>query len=84
MKIHIQTKNKEESIQIPLALPLEQLGLLKINNKLKQNLEEKPMIAYRRNRNLKDIIGDTTNKNRILKEGYCKQCFSKMKNLAVN
>ena len=51
MKIHIQTKNKEESIQIPLALPLEQLGLLKINNKLKQNLEEKPM------------IGDTTNKN---------------------
>ena len=53
VKIHIQTKNKEESIQIPLALPLEQLGLLKINNKLKQNFEEKPMIVYRRSRNLK-------------------------------
>ena len=38
-------------------------SLLKINSRLKHVFNEQPVIAYRRNKNLRDVIGDTTIKN---------------------
>ena len=63
--------------------------LLNINNKLKHVFKEQPIIVYRRNKNLRDVIGDTTIDNNkvirkqkpILKSGYCKPCFSRTDNL---
>ena len=64
-------------------------SLLKINSRLKHVFNEQPVIAYRRNKNLRDVIGDTTIKNNkvvrkqksTLKSGYSKPCFSRTNNL---
>ena len=54
---------------------------------------EKFIIAYRKDKNLKDIIGDATIENNkvlrkqkliLLKEGYCKPCLWKINNLCCN
>ena len=52
-------------------------------------VKEQPIIAYSRNKNLRDLIGDTTIENNkvvikqklILTSGYCKPCFSRTNNL---
>ena len=64
-------------------------SLLKINNRLKDVFKEQPIITHRRNKNLRDVIGDTTVKNNILvkkqkptlKSGYFKPCFLSADNL---
>ena len=60
-------------------------SLLKISNRLKHVFQEQPITAYRRNKNLRNMMGDTTIENNkvvrkqkpVLKNGYCKSCFSK-------
>ena len=91
-----QTKKEEKSNRIPLVMTYNQTlptfrkvlsdscSLLKINNKPKHAFKEQPIIAYRRNKNFRDMIGDTTIGNNkvvrkqkpILKSGCCKPCFS--------
>ena len=64
-------------------------SLLKINIRLKNVFKEQPIITHRRNKNLRDVIGDTTVKNNklvkkqkpTLKSGYFKPCFSSADNL---
>ena len=64
-------------------------SLIKVNNRLKHVFKEQPIIAYRRNKNLRDMIGGTTIKSNravgkqrtILKRGYCKPCFSRTNSL---
>ena len=64
-------------------------SLLKINNRPKHIFKEQPIIVYHRNKNFRDMIGDTTIENNkvvrkqkpILKSGYCKPCFSITNNL---
>ena len=38
-------------------------NLLKLYNRLKHVFKEQPITAYRRNENLRDVIGDTTIEN---------------------
>ena len=38
-------------------------NLLKLYNRLKHVFKEQPITAYRRNGNLRDVIGDTTIEN---------------------
>ena len=64
-------------------------SLLKVNNRLKHVLKEQPIVAYRRNKSLRDVIRDTTIKNNKvvrkqkakLKGGYYKPCFSRTSSL---
>ena len=64
-------------------------SLLNIKSRLKHVFKEQPIIGYSRNKNLRDMIGDTNIENNkivrkqkpILKNGYCKPCFSKTNNL---
>ena len=63
-------------------------SLLKINKRLEHEFKEQPTIAYRRNKNLRNMIGGTTienikvvrKKKPILKSSYCKPCFSRTNN----
>jgi len=56
-------------------------NILHINKDLKDTFFEKPFIAYRRNRNLRDYIGQTTlinnkkTKKKKLTTGKCKPCM---------
>ena len=82
-----QTKRKEKSTQIPLTMTCNQ-SLLKNNKGLEHVFKEQPTIAYRRNKNLRNMIGGTTienikvvrKKKPILKSSYCKPCFSRTNN----
>ena len=63
-------------------------NLLQINQDLKTTFKDSPVYGYRRNKNLKDIIGQTTlrnnkvlRKNRILIPGKCSPCRSRYNNL---
>ena len=71
-----QVKKREKPTQIPLIMIYNQtltnirkilsenLSWLEINNsRLKHVFKEKPIIAYRRNKNSRDMIGGTTIKN---------------------
>ena len=64
----------------------KQWNLLQINEELANVFQEKPKIAYRRNKNLRDMIGQTTIKNnkivrnKGLKQGKCRPCFSTTRN----
>ena len=63
--------------------------ILQINSKFKEIFEEKPIIAYKRNVNLGDMIGQKNLKNGkvirrkplTLKKGSCKPCLSQRENL---
>ena len=61
--------------------------ILKTNRDFEHFFAELPMIAFRRNRNLQDILGEKTINNRkqlrqsINKNGYSKPCNSKLYNL---
>ena len=63
-------------------------GILKVNRDFEQDFTKLPIIAFRRNRNLRDIFGKKTiinNRTQICKSnnknGYSKPCNSKLKNL---
>ena len=60
-------------------------SLLKINNRLKHVFKEQPTIAYRLNKNLRYVIGENSKVVRkqkpVLKNDYCKPCFSRTNNL---
>ena len=63
-------------------------NLLQINQDLKTTFKDCPVYGYKRNKNLKDIIGQTTlrnnnvlRKNRILAPGKCSPCRSRHNNL---
>ena len=62
-------------------------NILKINSDLQDTFKDKPFIAYRRNRNLKDLIGQTTIKNNKVvrqkkkSQGKCRPCLTKTNNL---
>ena len=62
--------------------------LLKINNEISKVFTEKPIIAYRRNKNIRDLIGSNTIENNKVKRkrkvnlnGSCSPCLSKYGNL---
>ena len=61
--------------------------LLKINPDIAQSFQQEPIIAYRRNKNLRDLIGQTTIKNNKVqrsqpdKKGKCRPCLSRAGNL---
>ena len=61
--------------------------MLKIDRELREVFTEPPMIAYRRNRNLRDMIGSNTivNNKKVLKKkqkvGKCEPCNSRGGNL---
>ena len=61
--------------------------ILNINEQVGEAFKEKPFIAYRRNRNLKDLIGQTTiNKNNVQRKktnekGKCRPCLTTTANL---
>ena len=67
----------------------KQRNLLQINPKPKNTFQEKPMIAYKRNRNLKEIVG--SNKilnNKVIqkkkaekKHFFCSPCYTRRNNL---
>ena len=63
-------------------------NILKINPELEETFQNtKPFLAYRRNRNLKDLIGQTTlNNNKVIRKkpkekGKCRPCLTKSNNL---
>lgn len=62
-------------------------NILKINTQLAETFKEKPFVAYRKNRNLKDLIGQTTiENNKVLRKktqqkGKCRPCLTKTNNL---
>lgn len=61
-------------------------NLLQINDNLKNTFQEQPVYAYRRNKNLRDIIGQTTLLNskvvrkKELKVGKCRPCLTQIHN----
>ena len=62
-------------------------NILKINTELAETFKEKPFVAYRKNQNLKDFIGQTTiENNKVLRKktqqkGKCRPCWAKTNNL---
>ena len=62
-------------------------NLLQINEELKQAFTHSPKLVYRRNKNLRDFIGQTTIKNnkvqkrKELKPGKCRPCLTSIRNL---
>ena len=66
--------------------------ILKINTRLEIIFKEKPIMAFRRNRNLRDIIGKKTIlHDKVLREiyitkwkGWCSPCNSRCNNLCCN
>ena len=62
-------------------------NLLKIDSKIANAFDEKPVISFKRNPNLRDLIGGTNliNNKKILRKkntkGNCRPCFSKTGNL---
>ena len=88
-------KEKKSSDKIPLILTYNKMlpnmkdiindtwDILKINEQISSKFLEKPQICFRRNKNLKDMIGQTrisggkVLRNKILKEGKCTPCLSR-------
>ncbi|WP_215897154.1 hypothetical protein, partial [Acinetobacter baumannii] len=62
-------------------------SILRINDETAKAFEEKPSIAFRRNKNLRDLIGQTTIANNKVhrktkhKVGLCQPCLSRPDNL---
>ena len=62
-------------------------NLLQINEKLKGSFEQTPKLVYRRNKNIRDYIGQTTIQNnkvlkkKDLKQGKCRPCLTSTRNL---
>ena len=62
-------------------------NLLQINEDLKHTFKDPPIYAYRRNKNLRDLIGQTTLVNnkvvrrKELKTGTCRPCLTRYNNL---
>ena len=62
-------------------------NLLKLDKQTAKAFIDKPIIAYRRNKNLRDILGQTTISNNKVKKpqgrpiGYCHPCKPNLKNL---
>ena len=59
-----------------------------MNNDLKDQFKDQPVFGFRRNKNLRDMIGQTTlnaskviRKNRFLNPGKCAPCRSRYNNL---
>ena len=95
----LKYKEKTVSDKIPLTVtynrtlpPLKNITdkhwhLLQLNDELKETFKEKPTIAYKRNKNLKDIIGQNTivnnkvqRKKEVKKVGKCRPCLTKSGN----
>ena len=96
----LKYKNKDKStVTTPLILTYNKQhpdmraiidnnwNLLKIDENTSKAFVDKPTIAFRRNKNLRDIIGQTTIINNKVKRnkkptiGLCKPCFSRPDNL---
>ena len=93
----LKYKIKDPSMRIPYVLTYNQTlpnakeainknwNILQINTKLKDTFKEKPIIAYRRNKNLGDILGQKTLKNGKVfrrktidnRKGRCSPCHSR-------
>ena len=62
-------------------------NLLQINEELKGSFEQTPKLVYRRNKNIRDYIGQTTIQNnkvlkkKDLKQGKCRPCLTSTRNL---
>ena len=61
---------------------------IEINSNLRTVFEEEPIIAYRRNKNLCDLIenkkildGKVVCKNNSKKQLYCRPCFTRRNNI---
>ena len=97
----LQYKTKSQSNRIPFILTYypdlpnakaaveKHWQILQINEKMKANFTEKPIMAYRRNRNLGDILGQKTIlNNKVVRKGdisnqsgSCSPCLSRNDNL---
>ena len=99
----LQEKAKKQSNRIPLVLTYNRTlpnvkraisnnwNLLHINQEFKDVFQEPPILAFRRNRNLYDLLGCKNivdgKLQRLPKKkkiGFSTKCFSKSGNLAVN
>ena len=96
----LQNNPKEPSSRIPCVLTYsphlpnikaaidKHWNILKINEKMQEIFQEKPMMAYRRNRNLGDILGQKTiyngkviRKDISKEKGNCGPCLTRNDNL---
>ena len=64
-------------------------NILSINREMSDIFNEKPIISFKRNKNLRELIGQVHLKNdkpikpgrRNISKGYCKPCLTRMNNL---
>ena len=97
----LENKERKQSNRLPLittynrTLPnLKHIvknnwDILTIDRELRETFKEPPIIAYRRNKNLRDMIGGNTiiNNKKVIKQstkrqiGKCEPCFSRENNL---
>ena len=100
----LEYKVKEASSRIPFILTYnptlpnakeaidKHWSILQINAKMQTIFKEKPIIAFRRNTNLGDILGQKNLKNGIVirkkdimnKSGRCSPCYTRSDNLCCN
>ena len=93
-KSFLQTKEKKRSQRIPLVVtynrtlhPLSQIinkhwHILRTDPKMEEKFSERPVLAYRRCKNLRDMIGSNTISNNkavkpFINSGKCKPCLSR-------
>ena len=96
-----KTRNNEPNIYLSVtysrALPnlkevmLKHWHILKVNPMFEKIFEKPPLLSFRRNKNLKDLIGSNVIENGKIKKrvtpkikGKCSPCFSSKKNLCCN
>ena len=96
----LNKSNETKSTRIPFILTYNRTlpnvkravnkhwSLLHVNSELKEVFKDPPMICFRRNKNLNDILGSKTiinnkvlRKSNIKQTGFCKPCYSKNGNL---
>lgn len=97
-------KPKEPSTRIPFVLTYypslpnakaavnKHWNILQINERMQGIFQEKPIMAYRRNKNLRDILGQTTiHNNKVVRKqdisiqrGSCSPCLTRNDNLCCN
>ena len=100
----LKYKTKEISTRIPFILTYnptlpnakeaidKHWGILQINTKMKEIFKDKPIMAYRRNKNLGDILGQKNLKNgKVIRKkeitnriGKCSPCYTRSDNLCCN